>query len=98
MCVHRGVCVCVFCTLGEGCEGCEGRGLKIPKQALLEMIMLIKAQLCKLPPPPPPMCSLNTLNQEQVCPDAFTDSLLAICDAKTASGYADYSLSSALVR
>ena len=70
MCVCVCVCVCV-CM-------CAWWGLEIPKQALLEMITLIKPLLSKLPPPPPlppppSIYSLNTLNQAQVCPDAFTD-------------------------
>lgn len=66
--------VCVWCTLSV----CAGRGLEIPKQALLEMITLIKPLLSKLPPhpPTPSICSLNTLNQAQVCLDAFTDASL----------------------
>lgn len=59
------------CTLVMVCTCvCVGRGLKIPKQPLLEMITLIKPLLSKLPPPS--ICSLNTPNQAQVCPDAFT--------------------------
>lgn len=59
---------------------CAGRGLMIPRKALLEMITLIKPLLSKLPPntpcPHPSICSLNTLNQAQVCLDAFTDASL----------------------
>lgn len=60
---------------------CAGRGLMIPRKALLEMITLIKPLLSKLPPntpcPHPSICSLNTLNQAQVCLDAFTDASIA---------------------
>jgi len=69
----EGVNACV-CVVYIKHSVCAGRGLEIPKQALLEMITLIKPLLCKLHPPS--MCSLNTLNQAQVCPDAFTDASL----------------------
>ena len=72
-CERAGRCKTYVCVCARA-----GRGLEIPKQALLEMITLIKPLLSKLPPPPPPppppsIYSLNTLNQAQVCPDAFTD-------------------------
>lgn len=69
--ISHGVHMCV----------CVGRGLKIPKQALLEMITLIKPLLSKLPPPS--ICSLNTPNQAQVCPDAFTPFWLTTFHRKT---------------
>ena len=44
-------CVFLFvCVVYIRRSVCAGRGLEIPKQALLEMITLIKPLLSKLPP------------------------------------------------